>query len=117
MMTLGFSSLAMVFAIGIGASATNHSPRVIKMLESKFLRFFGKYSYAMYIFHTFILGWLITVFPSPDSGVSLFAAGVPRIVAFTAIGIFLTSVAGVVSWVLFESHVLKLKKYFELKRA
>jgi peptidoglycan/LPS O-acetylase OafA/YrhL len=113
MMTLGFSSLALVFAIGIGAAAINAFPAINRIFECRFLRFFGKYSYAMYVFHTFIIVGLLSVFPSPHDSGSIFAGGVPRIVLFTVTGILASSIAGVASWVLIEKHALKLKKYFE----
>lgn len=113
MMTLGFSSLALVYSIGIGAAAINAFPAMTRIFENKFLRFFGKYSYAMYVFHTFIIVGLLGLFPSPLDSDSIFAAGVPRIVLFTVTGILASSIAGVASWVLIEKHALKLKKYFE----
>jgi len=115
MMTVGFSSLALVFAVVIGVAATQGCRPLTRIFEHGFLRFFGKYSYAMYVFHTFIIVWLLSVFPSPEDSGSMFAAGLPRIFLFTITGIMLSSIVGVASWVLLEKHALKLKKYFEPK--
>lgn len=117
MMTLGFSSLALIFSIMVGAAALNAWPKFNKVLEHPFLRFFGKYSYAMYVFHTFIIGWMLSWFPSPTDTSALLSSGPARIIVFTVVGIALTSVAGVLSWVLVESHILKLKRFFEPQRA
>lgn len=76
-----------------------------------FLRWCGKYSYAMYVFHPLlfllITGWLRSHLPFANSHPDCYLAG-----EFTLLMtvVFLT---GWASWHLYEKHFLKLKRFFE----
>lgn len=76
-----------------------------------FLRWCGKYSYAMYVFHPFLYGWIMSFMrssiPWEYSSPALFT-----LVEFSTLvaAVCLVSWA---SWHLFEKHFLGLKRYFE----
>jgi peptidoglycan/LPS O-acetylase OafA/YrhL len=76
-----------------------------------FLRWCGKYSYAMYVFHPFLYGWIMSFMrsqiPLAHSDPALFMAiEFPTLVTAVCLVSWL-------SWHLFEKHFLKLKRFFE----
>lgn len=81
--------------------------------QAKWLRFFGKYSYAMYVFQYPLIPLLATIISveslSRNLGSDLFGRA-SYIAAMTA----LTTGIAFVSWHLFEKHFLRLKDYFPL---
>lgn len=85
---------------------------VTRFLRSRFMRFLGKYSYAMYIIH-FPLAWTME---DRGFGISMFprlgTSAIPGTIAFTLIAGALTAVLAVLSWNLFETHFLRAKRFF-----
>lgn len=80
-----------------------------KMCENKVLVFFGKYSYAMYVYHWIIYKLLYDTFLD-------FVSQLPESLAhFVSSLVVLALVIAVsqVSWFAFEYHFLKLKRYFK----
>lgn len=80
-----------------------------RSLRSVFLRRFGKYSYAIYVLHAPILAAAFHLYarsPTPLRGCALFLAG-----------IVCSYIAGWISWHLFESKLLRLKRYFAYGQA
>ena len=86
--------------------------RVVGFLRTPFMRFLGKYSYAMYIFH-FPLAWFLE---NAGFGVnrypSVAGSHIPGVIIFSLLTAGLTAIAALISWNLFEKHLLRLKKYF-----
>ena len=80
--------------------------------NSKFLRFFGKYSYGMYVFQNLLIPllapWLTVASLQAGTG-SFYRAKL----AYLALMSGITVAAAVASWHLFEKHVLLLKNRFE----
>lgn len=83
-----------------------------KFWNSRLLRFFGKYSYGMYVFQNLLIpitaSWLSIAGLQQHLGSGL-CAQVVYLVLMSA----LTIAAAIASWHLFEKHVLKLKSWFE----
>ena len=84
------------------------------LLNSRWLRFFGKYSYGLYVFHGLLmwwvkdgllLNWLVRGLHSFYLG--LLAHLLVLTVASTAVALL--------SWHLYEKHFLKLKRFFEYR--
>ena len=63
----------------------------------------GKYSYGMYVLHPFILGGL------HDLGLRYSVPGL-------LISVLATYLCAWLSWILFEKHFLKMKRYFEYSK-
>lgn len=116
--TLGFSAFAMLYGILV---FTAHAARggtefIPSLLRWPWLRSFGKYSYAIYVFHFPLSIWL------SDMLLRL-APAVPRSlhillwIAYKAGGAGLSWLLGWLSWRLLEQHFLKLKSRFEAQRA
>ena len=83
-----------------------------KLWNSPLLRFFGKYSYGMYVFQNLLIpvvaSWLSVDILQEQLGSQLLAK-----LAYLGLMSALTIAAAVASWHLFEKHVLKLKCWFE----
>jgi peptidoglycan/LPS O-acetylase OafA/YrhL len=102
-MVLGASAL--VLATSPGASLFS------RWLRSGFLRFFGRYSYAIYIVHTAVLAGLNHYRPFASlSTIGGYALPVQTVWALAYVGIS-TGIA-MASWYLVESHFLRLKRFF-----
>jgi peptidoglycan/LPS O-acetylase OafA/YrhL len=111
--TIGYSVLALFFAALIALAITADPARWFgRAAASPTLRFFGRYSYAIYVFHHPILVLL------PSLGVT--AALVPTVAGWRvpgyllvgAIALAVTTALALVSWVLCERPFLRLKDRF-----
>jgi peptidoglycan/LPS O-acetylase OafA/YrhL len=111
--TVGFSMLNLFFAgvllLVVAPHRDNDNP-VRRLFSSAFLRWFGTYSYAMYVFHVTLVPVFDQVFPvkrlSPMLHSTYLAMTVYALAA-TAI----TALAAYASWHLYEKHFLKLKRH------
>jgi peptidoglycan/LPS O-acetylase OafA/YrhL len=108
-LTIGITALAMFFAglVVLGVDAAEGG-RLRRVLESSSLQAIGKYSYAIYVFHSLIL--LATVrLLSP-------LAYVPAFIAKPVAVLWALAASFVVAWLsyhLYEKHFLRLKRFFE----
>jgi peptidoglycan/LPS O-acetylase OafA/YrhL len=109
--TIGFTVLAFFFGsllvLGVTAKPSEFAGRI---LGGRVLRFFGKYSYALYIFHVLIVP-PIREWVSPiklTGSIGAFGGLVVHILACYAASIVLA----LLSWHLFEKWFLKLKRFF-----
>jgi peptidoglycan/LPS O-acetylase OafA/YrhL len=103
----GFFACVLVKAVSAEADS-----RLASFWRSEWLRFFGKYSYAMYVFQYPLIPLLAPLL-SPElltTGTgNATAARLLYIVLMTAI----TTAAAIASWNLIEKRFLSLKTYFE----
>jgi peptidoglycan/LPS O-acetylase OafA/YrhL len=82
--------------------------------ENRALRFFGKYSYGLYVLHYVALPFLHRVF---RGWIGHFTAN--RVIGLTvsaAMAFFLSVVAAYLSYNLYEKQFLRLKRYFDYDR-
>jgi peptidoglycan/LPS O-acetylase OafA/YrhL len=110
---VGFDALGVLFACVIVASVTAAPGGLLERAVShSLLRFFGRYSYATYLFHQPLILAL--------GGAGLSAALVPAIwgshwpggVVFFALATLLSLGVSLVSWHVWEKHFLRLKQRF-----
>ncbi|MGD1277896.1 MAG: acyltransferase [Tepidisphaeraceae bacterium] len=84
-----------------------------RFCNSLVLRFFGKYSYGLYVLHIplvyILFDRIFKARVAPESFRHPWAAGF----AYLAMAISISLVAAIASWHLYESQFLKLKRYFE----
>lgn len=99
-----FGAMLVAALGGYGRSAA-------RWFEARALRFLGKYSYGIYVFHWPIGRLVATLFPSSAKSSSVMTA-----VAFMCLAMGASIGAAYVSWHLFEKHFLRLKRYFENHR-
>jgi len=110
--SIGYTILAVLFAamlIRILVSAPN-SPQV-KLFEADWLRFLGKYSYGIYIFHHPLNIALERVLPTAKFA-NLPGSWFTATLIHSAIASVLSIIVALLSWHLLEKHFLKLKDKF-----
>lgn len=109
---LGFPAAAVMFSGLIGRSVTQPVNSGLNLLLStSFLRSFGKYSYAMYVFHLMV-HWAGLHFYA-SAGVPLVSgSAIPGNVLYVIAAASVTYGLAWMSWHLFESHFLKLSRHF-----
>ncbi len=118
----GFSALAagsgalVVFAL---APRPNGLQRI---LETRVLRAFGKYSYGAYVLHTPMQPLYLHLFPpgslgSLASGLGHTGSRLFGLLGFAGLGMAITMLLAMVSFYAYERPFLKLKRYFEYGRA
>ncbi len=115
METVGFSLLAIATAgaIGVAHDTADGPSRLGRLLAWAPLRFLGKYSYAMYALHVFVLTWLRSW--GLDSRVASTLtkhSALPGMFAYISLVFATTIVLAMLSWNLLESRFLALKDRF-----
>ncbi len=110
--TIGFSVIALFFgAILLIALATPPETRLGRFFTSSPLRFLGRYSYALYVFHHPISIYL------PDYGFSVqtfptwLGSQLPGLLLFSVVAFLLSIALALVSWYLVEARFLALKRF------
>jgi peptidoglycan/LPS O-acetylase OafA/YrhL len=111
--TAMFGSIA-IMALGasaviIGISSTES--RFARVLKSRFLRFFGRYSYAMYVVHTAVLAGLNHYYPFRSVG-TIAGFALPTQTAWALVYVAFSVAVAMLSWNLVEKHFLRLKRFF-----
>lgn len=119
--TVGLTLIAIAFGgvlvhvLAQTRSTAEVRPWVVRFFESSLLRAFGKYSYAMYLFHLPIRAVIRdTVFGKDLKWIANSQIGMQ--IVFTVISIAGTFALAWLSWHLFEKRWLALKKHVEYKR-
>jgi len=115
MTTIGYSACGLFFSAVMYFVVLKQVPEwVTRLLESQSLSTLGKYSYGIYVFH-WPLVHAVKAFSNrligPTNGNPLIEIG--QFIAITLVSL----TTAWFSWILFESHWLKLKKYFAYNRA
>src|SRR5581483_3482556 len=108
--TFTYTSLAVLFMMVVYRSISEEGSRLRRFFSNAVLRWFGKYSYALYVLHVPVAVWLLE-----SHGQSLTRAiGRPWLADVVLFTLFAGSstLLAYLSWHLFEKHFLKLKRYF-----
>jgi peptidoglycan/LPS O-acetylase OafA/YrhL len=79
---------------------------VARIFETRVLRFFGKYSYGIYVFHWLLSPLFLRVIPAQRVGAAVYMMA----------AISISVLVAVTSWHLYEKHFLKLKRFFEYEK-
>ena len=109
----GYTPIAVCFAAFVAAAVLAPPGSFLRrFLASGALTFFGKYSYAMYLFHLPIRALVRdTVFP-PARFPTLLGSALPGQLIFYVIATVPVVIAAWLSWHLYERHFLRLKRFF-----
>lgn len=111
--TIGFSLLAACFACAVAtASRVPVGSPVHRWLSWPPLVAFGAYSYALYLFHWLIYAELAEAIFDAGGLPTVAGSYLPAMAALDAATLLISFCAAWLSWHLFESRVLKLKRYF-----
>jgi peptidoglycan/LPS O-acetylase OafA/YrhL len=116
-LTLGFTLAGFLWAaVLVQAITAPRSALVSRVLGSRFLTMFGRYSYCMYIVHI-LVGFTTTVLCIRLGLVRpVLGSQLPADVALCAIATIVCLLIAVLSWHLFEKQVLRLKTFFPYER-
>jgi peptidoglycan/LPS O-acetylase OafA/YrhL len=114
----GFTALAAgASGLVIFAVSPEGNP-LSRLLEARWLRTLGKYSYGAYVFHVPLQPFLMRFVPPAQIG--MLASGLGHtgsrlvgLLGFTALGLTVTMIAAVLSFHLYEQPFLRLKRFFE----
>jgi peptidoglycan/LPS O-acetylase OafA/YrhL len=113
--TVGFSLLALGFSslIVYAAACDGAATLMQRVLRSKVLTDFGKYSYGIYVYHVPILGvFILAIHKGPlKSYVDNFWFGVLCVALLFATSFYVAKI----SYECFERRFLNLKRYFEAR--
>jgi peptidoglycan/LPS O-acetylase OafA/YrhL len=116
MQTGGYTLLAIFFAALLVLAVTAPRGSLLGRLgRRRFLRFFGKYSYGLYVWHGVAL-LLLQQLPTADLVESL-GWPLPAVVLHTGLSIGITVAMALLSWHLWEKQFLRLKRFFEYRRS
>ena len=109
--TIMFGLLAVIFTWLIYAAARQSSGWIYQLFSHSLLRWFGKYSYALYILHVPLA--FVVLRPNIRC-----IATQPVLAEFELFIIYFGTciLFAYLSWHLFEKHFLKLKRYFRNER-
>jgi peptidoglycan/LPS O-acetylase OafA/YrhL len=111
--TIGFTLVGVLFAGVLFTAVVPGSAISTKALfERPTLRFFGKYSYALYVFHQPVALGLTAMGFSVASFPRVAGSMLPGGIAFTLIAGAISVALALISWNLFEKRFLQLKERF-----
>jgi len=118
MATVGYTAFAVAYAALVFAAydRAGSARWPAAPLRQPWLRSFGRYSYAMYVFHYPIVLYLSPYFADRSRGASE-PAKAAFWLASVLCGIGMSYAAGFLSWNLVEKHFLSLKRYFLARTA
>ena len=109
MQTIGFTLLCAIYgALLVRVLAAPTGAPFARVFEVGWLRSFGQYSYAMYLFHFFVGILAVNVF-TPGNHPGWF---IPAQIAFWFLAIGVTWLLARASWFLLEERALRLKRRF-----
>jgi peptidoglycan/LPS O-acetylase OafA/YrhL len=110
--TVGYSVLALFFGAVLTVAATAAQGSAVSALfTSRALRFLGRYSYGLYVFHQPIFVLLRKVFRATDVP-TVFGSQLPGLALFAIVAGGASLIIAIASWHYFESPFLRLKDRF-----
>lgn len=110
------TAYALFFAALSLASLQSRTTTSGRIFQNGALRFFGKYSYGLYVYHG-IFTWYLYETRAEDRLDTLLGNHWLTIVARAALGVGASLVVALLSYHLFEKRFLALKKFFESDRS
>lgn len=87
------------------------------IFNATWLRFLGKYSYGVYVFHGFVVVSMREVLPSWKISRAAGGSALAALAVHLVLGALISIGIALLSWHLYEKHFLKLKKFFEYRAA
>jgi peptidoglycan/LPS O-acetylase OafA/YrhL len=119
MQLIGYTSLALIFGWFVsGLALSPEEGPLARMFGARWLRFLGKYSYAIYLIHLPVRAFVRDVVFGPASKHPMIAlpeiggSYIPAQIMFYVVATVPILVLAWLSWHLYEKHFLKLKKFF-----
>ncbi|MEO5904882.1 MAG: acyltransferase [Gemmatimonadaceae bacterium] len=107
-----YLSIALIYGCLLIVALTTSFEGPSRILKSRFLQFYGRYSYALYVVHVPIMTVLWHFGVTPDN-LSVGGSDLVGEVLYVAAIAPVATLVAVTSWHLLEKHFLKLKRNFE----
>ena len=115
---VGFTLLAFLFGSVIVLSTMTAKPTwLTRLFNLSVLRFFGKYSYSMYIFHETVNVLVLKLLFKDEVRITLWGSHYLGVLAHFTLSAIFTVLIALVTWNLIEKHFLKMKILFSSKSA
>ena len=112
-LTIGLTIIPLFFAIILFLSViTPEGKGLNKIFSNRILQFFGRYSYALYIFHQPIVIYLSPRFFSVKTFATMVGSQVLGFIIFSMVVTAISLIFSLLSWYLLESRILGLKRFF-----
>jgi peptidoglycan/LPS O-acetylase OafA/YrhL len=108
---LGFPALACGFAALIALAVLDSAGRLAAIFSHPALRFWGKYSYGLYVVHRAV-GNPLTAWIDPNRIPLWLGSQFPRVLLLMIVNTAATLTVAMASWHFYEKHFLKLKDRF-----
>ena len=106
--TVGFTFLAILCTCLVYLAQQGRG-WIVSIGELPVLRFFGRYSYGLYLYHALLFGWLFPkVYWLQGAVHSVLLGGI----LYVSLALGLSVLLAVASYHLFEERILRLKRYF-----
>lgn len=108
-------------AVGVGSAGllvltiSSRGGLLGTVFSAGWLRFLGKYSYGIYVIHSFVHHWMMHEWPIARMKSTLGGSFWLAYGTYFAIATVVSIALALLSWNLYEKHFLKLKKYFEYR--
>jgi peptidoglycan/LPS O-acetylase OafA/YrhL len=116
--SLNYSLLGIFFGGCLAlAVCTKKESLVHRSLTSPFLKFFGKYSYCLYVVHQPLMILYGKIGIHTDKLTGVLGSKVLAVLAVNALGLSVSVAIALVSWNLYEKQWLKLKELPVMRRA
>lgn len=112
-LTIGYTGIAVTFLCLLIWTLTSPSGGLLnRLFTQKWLRFLGKYSYAIYLCHMPIHRIMREYVYKPENFLMIGGSKMPGQIIFYVLCTVPTIAIALLSWNLIEKHFLSLKKYF-----
>ena len=112
MQTFGHTVLAGLFASMLLAALGTRGGMAARTFEQPGMRFFGRYSYALYVFHLPVAFFLDQyLFRVPDTS-PILGSRTPALLLFVLVATGVSVCVALLSWHMYEKHFLALKHHF-----
>jgi peptidoglycan/LPS O-acetylase OafA/YrhL len=110
--TIGYTALAIFFGATLSLVVTSAEDGVLgRICCSRLLRFFGRYSYGLYVFHHPIVIFTRRLFTAPDLP-TVFGSQLSGLAIYVLLAGGASLAVAMLSWHLYEAPFLRLKERF-----
>lgn len=117
MQTAGYTILALFFGSLVALTATSREGSALsRVFSAPLLRTFGKYSYALYLFHVPVRRWVRDSYFPVAAFQTWLGSPLPGQLLFYVVATAPAFLLAWASWHLYEKQVLKLKRFFPYER-
>lgn len=108
-----FALAFLVTVLGVTAKAASQAPQPI--LRNRVLMHFGAISYGLYVFHVPIRGVLLPLYERAVPQTLILGSKMHWTLGFIALCFVVSFAVAQLSWMLFESRILRLKRFVPYK--